>query len=342
MGLFTVWPVVVPLSLAAILAYLSDRLFRRVLRRLPNRTGAALAMTMIMTTAVLAPLAWMALVLKSEAVAAIQAIPNLAQSLRGWQPPAWLTELPFIGERIAAAVALLLQDPKVLERPALAWVQGWVGELPGVAGMIGQAVLLTGVLIMALFFAYRDGESWMRELRVAVTRLFGASADPFLATAAMTLRAVVFGLFGTALAQGVIAGMGYYVAGVPAPLLFTVVTAVFALFPFGTTVVWGPLALWMFLQGQSWAALGLIIWGLLAVGTVDNVLRPWLISSAAPLNFFAVTVGVIGGTAMFGVAGLLIGPLTLALLGALWDAWLGQKRSNSETAAVLSRPVTLR
>jgi predicted PurR-regulated permease PerM len=123
----------------------------------------------------------------------------------------------------------------------------------------------------------------------------------------------------TALVQGALVGVGFWIAGLPSPLVFGVVAALFALVPLvGTTIVWAPGAIFLALQGDYGHSIFLALWGVIVVGMVDNFLRPLLISGRAEVPTLAVFVGVMGGLSAFGFIGLFLGPIVLGLLVALF------------------------
>jgi predicted PurR-regulated permease PerM len=132
-------------------------------------------------------------------------------------------------------------------------------------------------------------------------------------------RAVFMGIGLTALVQGVLLGIGFAIAGLPSPLVFGVLGALFALVPVvGTALVWLPATLWLLIQGEPGYALFMTAWGVLAVGSVDNFLRPILISGRAEVPTLAVFIGVMGGLSAFGFVGLFLGPIVLGLVVALF------------------------
>jgi predicted PurR-regulated permease PerM len=126
----------------------------------------------------------------------------------------------------------------------------------------------------------------------------------------------------TAFVQGVLAGAGYWAAGVRAPVLFGAFTALIALMPFGTPFVWGSLGAWLLYTGKTLEGIGLLLWGTLVVSSVDNLIRPMVISSATHIPFLLVMFGVIGGLAAFGLIGMFLGPVVVAVLMAIWREWL--------------------
>jgi predicted PurR-regulated permease PerM len=135
----------------------------------------------------------------------------------------------------------------------------------------------------------------------------------------------------TALAQGFLVGLGYWIAGLPSPLVFGVIATLFALIPLvGTSIVWGLGAVYLASQGSFGHAIFLVIWGALVVGTADNVLRPLLISGRTDVPTVAVFVGVVGGLSAFGFIGLFLGPIVLGLLIALFRYETEMREPGSE------------
>ena len=160
------------------------------------------------------------------------------------------------------------------------------------------------------------------QVRRVLRRFLGARVDSYIVAIGNTTTAVLYGLVLTALAQGALAGVGYWFAGVRAPVLFGALTALIALMPFGTPFVWGSLGAWLLFTGNTLEGVGLLLWGALVVSSVDNLIRPLVISSATQIPFLLVMFGVIGGLAAFGLIGMFIGPVIVAVLLAVWREWL--------------------
>ncbi|MEA3276350.1 MAG: AI-2E family transporter, partial [Pseudomonadota bacterium] len=136
----------------------------------------------------------------------------------------------------------------------------------------------------------------------------------------------------TALAQGALAGLGYWVAGAGAPVLLGALTALLALVPFGAPLVWGSVGVWLLLTDAFWPGVGVLLWGALVVSMIDNLVRPLAISSSTRIPFLAVFIGVLGGLQAFGLVGLFIGPVILAVMLAVWREWLeGQVKEDTVT-----------
>lgn len=130
----------------------------------------------------------------------------------------------------------------------------------------------------------------------------------------------------TQLVQGAIAGIGYAVVGVDAPVLLGALTALASVVPVvGTFLVWGVVAAALMLTGHAWPGVALLVWGTVLVNPADNLLRPLLISNATQMPFLLVMFGVIGGLAAFGLVGLFVGPVALAVATAVWREWLNER-----------------
>jgi predicted PurR-regulated permease PerM len=188
-------------------------------------------------------------------------------------------------------------------------------------GDFGLNALRLGIALLTSFFLFREGDRLLEQLRGIMHGLLGNRVQAYFEAVGDTTRAVVYGLLLAALAQGLLAGLGYWVAGVRAPVFWGAATAVVALIPFGAPVVWGSIGVWLLLKGQVSAGVGLLLWGALAVSWIDNLVRPLVISGVAKIPFLLVLFGVLGGLAAFGLIGLFVGPVILAVLLALWREW---------------------
>ncbi len=175
--------------------------------------------------------------------------------------------------------------------------------------------------IIALFFVYRDGERFRQQL-LSVIPLNDLHKQTLVDTVERVLMAVVYGVFLTCLVQGTLGGLGFWVTGLPSPVLFGAMMSVSALIPVvGTALIWLPGAVYLMMTGDVAMGAGLIVWGVAAVSSIDNVIRPIFISGKARLSVLVVAVGGLGGLVAFGVIGVVVGPLLLALSLALFDIY---------------------
>ena len=312
----------VPLAWAGILAYVTWPLYRRLRNLLRGgATGSALLMTVLLIAAFVLPVVWLVALLRDEPAAVYHAVADYLAQGRLTLPD-FVARLPWLGDRLQEFLARVAGDPELLKAELALWSERWGGQLAELVGDVGRNALKLGISLLAVFFFYRDGESLIHQLRHVLRRFLGDRINAYLHAVGATVRAVVYGLLLTALAQGTLAGVGYWVAGINAPILLGALTALLALIPFGAVLVWGSLGVWLILTGSLGAGIGLLAWGALAVSWVDNLVRPLVISSATRIPFLLVLFGVAGGLVAFGLVGLFVGPVILAVLMAVWREWL--------------------
>ena len=241
---------------------------------------------------------------------------------------------------VSQGLAVDLANVPWLERP-LAWIdantsislaqlQGWMVEGTRrllealvssggsfVMGALGTAASFM-LMLFVLFFVLRDGAAVARQV-VRMLPIGDRRRARLWQHLTDVTRAVFLGIGVTALVQGVLVGVGFWIAGLPSPLVFGVIAVLVALIPMvGSALVWAPGALFLAARGEYGYAIFLAAWGAIIVGMVDNFLRPMLISGRAEVPTLAVFVGVMGGLAAFGFIGLFVGPIVLGLLVALF------------------------
>ena len=313
---------VVPAVWAAILAYVTWPAYARLRKFMRGHAmSSALVMTLLLTTAFVLPLLWLIALLQGEFVLAYQAASTyMTEGTR--RLPDFVQQLPWIGERLQTLLDQFASDPAALRAQLASWAQQWLGELGELVGGVAQNAVKLGFAVLTALFIFRDGESLLSQVQRVLRRFLGARVDGYISAIGTTTKAVLYGLVLTALAQGALAGVGYWFAGVRAPVLFGALTALIALMPFGTPFVWGSLGAWLLFTGQTLEGIGLLLWGTLVVSWVDNLIRPLVISSATHIPFLLVMFGVLGGLAAFGLIGMFVGPVIVAVLMAVWREWL--------------------
>jgi predicted PurR-regulated permease PerM len=199
---------------------------------------------------------------------------------------------------------------------------GWARSgLVALGLAVGQGVTQVVVSGFLAFFLLRDAPTLAERLGVAVHRLAGPRGQHLIEVAADTVRGVIFGVLGTALVQALLAGFGFWLAGVPGAVLLGVLTFFLAVIPLGPPLVWGPAAIWLFAQSSPGWGVFMIVWGALAISSVDNILRPYLISQGSNMPFVLIFCGVIGGIFAFGLVGVFLGPILLAVAFRLVEEW---------------------
>jgi predicted PurR-regulated permease PerM len=281
-------------------------------------------MTTAVSLAVIAPLAWLAVLVRVELVHVWHDTQALLAG--GVQLPPALLKLPWIGDQLRDLTASVAQDPRVLGLQLRRIADHSFDQIAHLVGGIGREAVKMALTAVSLFFIYRDGERLARQLARALEQVIGPRVQSYLGAIEQTVKAVVYGLVLAALVQGVLVGLGYWVAGVGAPVFLAALTTVCGLIPFAAPAVWASVCVWLFVKGSNVAGIGLLIWGGIVMGWTDHFVRPFLISREAEIPFLIVLFGVLGGLAAFGLVGLFVGPVILAVLLAIWREWLLESR----------------
>lgn len=320
-------PFLVPLIWAGVLVYITWPLYVRLLRALQGRrTLASLLMTLALTAAVILPTVWLIGVLRVELITAYQQASALLAEGGPRLPPA-LLRLPWVGEWLRELTERAATDPGALGHELRDLLDRSFGEVARIVGGVGRNVVKVLFAVLSAFFLYRDGREFATQISRGLQQLLGERVHHYLAAIGETVKAVVYGLVFAALAQGTLAGVGYWAAGLEAPVFLAALTTLAALIPFAVPLIWGSIGVWLLAIGKTAAGIGLLIWGATAVSWIDNIVRPYVISSATRIPFLLVMFGVLGGLAAFGLVGLFVGPVILAVLIAVWREWLAEGRT---------------
>jgi predicted PurR-regulated permease PerM len=326
---------------ALILSFSTWPLYAWLVRRLKGRRSlAAFLMTLLIAAIFILPLAAAGAGL-ADSVAKVGGIVAVLLREGPPGPPAWVAELPIVGTQLTE---------RWLELERLG--AGWTAELQpyldiglnwllSLGVRLGEAVLQVSLSVLAAFFFFRDGAEGARRLDAAVKRLAGSRAQELLAVAGGTVRSVVYGVIGTALAQATLQGLGLLLADVPAAFFLGFLTFFLSFVPLGPPLVWLPAAVWLVYNGAVGWGLFLIGWGFFVVSGVDNVLRPYLISRGSRLPLILMFFGVLGGLMAFGFLGVFLGPTLLAIGYVLFQEWSGAPRSATNEVAAEPAPAHL-
>lgn len=326
-------PFVVPLIWGAILAYVAWPMHLRILKLCGGRSPAAsLITTILVTVIIVVPLVWLILMLRVEGVAAYARIQEFLAT--NPQLPQAIRDLPYVGAQAQEILNQIAADPKALRGQLMLAMEQSSVEVTKLIGGAGRNVAKLFFAVFSMYFLLRDGPRLMRETRAIMEGILGPRVHDYIDAAGSTTQAVVYALMLGALAQGLAAGIGYWIFGVEAPVLMGAVTVIIALIPFGAPMVWGSLATWALVRGEMVDGIGLILWGLILVSWVDNIVRPLVISNATRMPFLLVVFGVLGGVLAFGLVGLFIGPVLLAVSLAIWREWLEEHSTKDEIALV--------
>jgi predicted PurR-regulated permease PerM len=205
--------------------------------------------------------------------------------------------------------------------------EGGEGQTSGVASVLtGSARVVTQLLVtfFALFYFFRDRQRILSTLRSLVP-LSSAETEAIFTRVTHTIHATVYGTLVVAMAQGTLGGLMFWILDIPAPLLWGVVMALLAVVPvLGAFIVWVPATVYLALQGSWGQAALLAVWGLFVISLVDNLLYPILVGKRLRLHTLPVFFAIVGGILLFGSAGVVLGPVILAVTWALLELWRGR------------------
>lgn len=317
-----IWATMIVVATWPMLMWLQARLWGR-------RSLAVTVMTLVLLLLFVVPLTLAVatvaqnseLIVDTSRTLITTAVPSMA---------GWLQSIPLVGNRLAGMwqQALALGLGGVLEqlKPYVADVSKWVF---GGAGSVGKLVVQFALTLLIAALMYADGERAGAAVRRFGHRLGGERGEGAIILAGQAIRGVALGVGVTAVVQSVLAGIGLAVAGVPAAGLLTAVVLMLCIAQLGPIFVLLPATIWLFWQDATGWGIFLGIWTLV-VGSLDNVLRPILIRRGADLPLLLIFAGVIGGLLAFGLVGIFVGPVVLAVTYRLMGSWIDERGPDDE------------
>ncbi len=307
---------------AVVLAIATSSLYDKWLARFRGRRRdlwAALTFTLFVGIALIVPLVYGGVIAVREAI-------TLAHTYADSPPsepvlPDWIAQIPWLrawihdfwtakfGHAGAAGVGAIHSTALVPE---------WTRAL---GLQVARRISTLAFTLLTLFFVYLNRAHVAGSVRRAARRVFGPPVVPLLERMVEAIRATVDGVVLVAVAEGAIMAVVYAVAGAPHPILFGVVTGVFAMIPFAAPVAFGAVAVILVSQGSVVAAVAVAAIGLLVLFIADHFVRPVIIGEGARLPFLWVLLGILGGVESFGLVGIFLGPALMAALISIWRNW---------------------
>jgi predicted PurR-regulated permease PerM len=318
-------PFGVPLVWAAVIGIATFPLYERLLLRFRGRDWlASTVMTVLVVLVFVLPTAGLVALLAGEAADAYKLL-EAAGAGRGVPALEGLAVHPSVAPWIARAERFLRPlgiDVAASLLPSVRQaVASLLGFATGVAKNVFISLLYLVVMLVVLFFIYKDGGRLERQFW-EVMPLRDHDKAVLKEKLSRVLKAGIVGILGTCFAQGLLGGIGFWIGGLPSPVLFGSLMAVAALVPFvGTALVWLPGAIYLLLAGKTAKGIFLLVWGILAVGSADNIIRPLLIGGKAEMPVSVMALGAIGGFAAFGLVGVVVGPVLLSLFLSLFEIY---------------------
>jgi predicted PurR-regulated permease PerM len=311
-------PFLFPVLWALILAHVTFPLHVRLTALLRARaTASAALLTLGIMSLVVVPVVMLTLLLVQEAGSGYTAVNAWVQSGGVRRLPQDLAHVPFGGfaQELIGRFTINQGDFEAFLVQSAKTLSGFMVEQ--FTSLAKNAFLLAAsflVMIFTLFFFFKDGTRLFQGL-YRIIPLEEAHKATIFSRLDQTLTAVVKGMVITAIVQGILAGAAYALLGVPFPVFLMALTILLAPLPFGgTAIIWGPVALYLYWVGPAWKAVAMVLWGAGVVTTVDNVLKPLLIGQGAQIPVLFLFFSILGGIAAYGLIGLFLGPILLAIL----------------------------
>lgn len=331
-ALYVCWlmlrPFLAVLAWAVVLVIVFYPVHKRLAEKIKRRGLSALVSTVLVILIVVAPLAFLTVAVTNELAGAVRALPAQVDQLR--DPDGSLTaRLPvWIQQRIGT-------DAEGMKRFITEQLQNYgsaiVGRSVGMLGNILSAVVKTFFVIITMYYLFRDGDKIVAELPNALPFNLEQSEE-LLARTSTVIGASVYGVVTIALLQGALGGLAFWILGVPSPLLWAVVLAFICMIPLaGSFFVWGPASIYLILTDHVTKGIILIIWGAVVISSIDNLLRPRLMRDQTKLHELLVFFAVLGGMSMFGLLGIILGPVVLAITLGLLNTFKMKHRPPSTT-----------
>lgn len=324
-GVFFFIDFLVPVLAALIICFASWPIYERLKRRCNNNStiAASIALLAILLGLVI-PLIMIISYMLEEARIFIAWL--IRANEYGAAVPRWVSALPWVGEELAEQWMIYLGQPhqlgqlvNMISGQQLGGISRWLINFGWTAAGMLLSLLF---MLITLFFLYRDGEKLADQLDVVGERVLPTRWNRFSRVVPATVSATVVGMTVVAIGEGVVLGVAYWIAGVPSPVAFGVITGFMALIPGGAPLAFSLISLYLVGTGNLLAGVGLFIWGTVELFIVDKTIRPTLVGGPVKLPFLPTFFGLIGGVKTMGVVGLFVGPVLMALLVAIWREWL--------------------
>lgn len=332
-SLWVMRPFLMPLIWAAVIVVATWPAFERIEARLGGRHGLAVAaMSMTILLIITVPITLAAVTIVGRAGAMTDQVSSLSK-LPLAAPPEWISRIPLAGGKIATRWGQFATlSPEERTAAIVPYAQTAAQWFMGKAGTIGLTMLSFFLTIIIATILYANGMAVRGGVFAFARRLAGHRGEAVALLAGKAVRGVVLGVVVTAFIQAALGGAGLFLTGVPAAALLTAVMVMLCLAQLGPLPVLLPVVIWVYWSGRPVAGTVLLVIALIA-GTIDNVVRPFLIRKGADLPLLLIFSGVIGGLMAFGVVGLFIGPVVLGVTYTLLKEWVAANTGEDLPAA---------
>lgn len=341
-GIYFFHGFLVPVLAALVIGFASWPLYRDLLRATRGNTAVAASLAL-------------AAILFFLIVPIFIAVSYAFDELKVWF--AWLLEVNRVGAPVPQWIAAL---PGAGDWLAEQWARhigapGAIGELTQIVsganiGNIYRALMAAGggafhllltllFMLIALFFVYKDGAAFVAQIDLIGERILPTRWERISRVVPATISSTVTGMTLIAIGEGIVLGIAYWIAGVPSPVTFGVLTGIMALIPGGAPLSFTLVSIYLVADGLPIHGLALFVWGTVELFIVDKTLRPRLVGGPIKLPFLPTFFGLVGGVKTMGFLGLFIGPVLMALLVAIWREWLREVKEEEKPALILPAEV---
>ncbi len=341
-GIYFFHGFLVPILAALVIGFASWPLYRDLLRATRGNTAVAASLAL-------------AAILFFLIVPIFIAVSYAFDELKVWF--AWLLEVNRVGAPVPQWIAAL---PGAGDWLAEQWARhigapGAIGELTQIVsganiGNIYRALMAAGggafhllltllFMLIALFFVYKDGAAFVTQIDLIGERILPTRWERISRVVPATISSTVTGMTLIAIGEGIVLGIAYWIAGVPSPVTFGVLTGIMALIPGGAPLSFTLVSIYLVADGLPIHGLALFTWGTVELFIVDKTLRPRLVGGSIKLPFLPTFFGLVGGVKTMGFLGLFIGPVLMALLVAIWREWLREVKEEEAPAIILPAEV---
>lgn len=342
-GIYFFHGFLVPVLAALVIAFASWPLYSRLLAQVNgNRTLAASIAILLILAFIIGPIV----------IASTYALHEVRDWI-GWgvemnrtgaPTPEWIRVLPVVGGWLDMQWTRFLDHPGAIGELTQVVSGANIGNIYRVAlaagGKAFNLLLAALFMLIALFFIYRDGQSFAGQVDRLGERILPMRWERISRIVPATISSTVTGMTLIAIGEGIVLGVAYWIAGVPSAVTLGVITGIMALFPGGAPLSFTLVSVYLVSSGSPVAGLALLIWGSVELFIVDKTLRPRLVGGPIKLPFLPTFFGLIGGVKTMGFLGLFIGPVLMALLVAIWREWIREVEATDAPSPIILDPHT--
>ncbi|WP_050979970.1 AI-2E family transporter [Sinorhizobium sojae] len=327
---------VVPVLAAVVIGFASWPIYRHLLQAVNgNRTLAA-------TIAIVSVVAFIVVPISIAAIYAVQEVRDwlvwaAATNANGAAVPDWLATIPMAGDWLGQQWVKYVGHPGALGELVQLVSGSNIGNIYRGVLVIGtsafHAFLTLLFMLITLFFVYRDGQSFSKQLDHLGEQIFPMRWERLSRVVPLTISSTVTGMGIIAIGEGIVLGVAYWLAGMPSPVTLGIITGIMALVPGGAPLCFTLVSAYLIASGSPIHGLALFIWGTTELFIVDKTLRPRLVGGPIKLPFLPTFFGLVGGVKTMGFLGLFVGPVLMALLVAIWREWMREVTADTSVQA---------